>query len=102
MTAKDAVEYLIKEYVGRFSCDAESQTSCERTHEALQVLNKAFGLGLKRCPGADCQNRDWAENKGYPCMMCGKPGTLVPESAGALSCGYALCEECRQKPGGGA
>ena len=101
MTAKDAVMYLTQAFVGQLGCGAGGAVP-EKTHEALQVLNKAFGLGLDRCPHATCGDSLKAAHKGYPCMMCGKPGTLVPESAGALSCGYALCEECRQKPGGGA
>jgi len=30
-----------------------------------------------------------------PCLKCGEPGTLVPQSVGAFSMGYALCDRCR-------
>jgi hypothetical protein len=54
MTTKEAVEYLIREFVTPFGCNAESLAQSEKTHEALYVLDRDFGLGLLQCPGEMC------------------------------------------------
>jgi hypothetical protein len=54
MTTKEAVEYLIREFVTPFGCNAESLAKSEKTHEVLRVLDRDFGLGLSRCPGEMC------------------------------------------------
>ena len=55
MSAKEALEYLANEFVGRFGCDAESCAEREKTHAAFVALTDALGLPPMACKSGYCQ-----------------------------------------------